>query len=306
MRRPLANIPQVLVTIMLVVVVNLAPATPAQGAMNCGPLDLRGATLRIGSPSSGGQLTLRGEFALAQGQAIDPANETVTVSVHDRSGLVFLAALEPGSLTANSAATAWRFSDPSGEAAAGVRKLKLSSSDGSRFRWTMRALDLDLSDANELELEVVISVGGDCFLAVEPCNRRSEGRALKCRTAAAETAAAVEAKASGPQSPLPSVIAVGVLGWDLATPWEMLQPYLPVTHLGQVRLTLNPSWFFSRTSTSPPTDQDWQAAEASVREWAREIQRIAAAGFQPTANITGMPRWLSSRPSDESKHPNGD
>jgi len=306
MHQALADVSRVARTIALAAAVTLAPATPAQAAMNCAPLDLRGATLRAGSRSSGDQLTLRGEFALAQGQSIDPVSETVTVSVHDRSGLVFLAALEPGSLTANSTATAWSFSDPSGEVAGGLRRLRLSSADGSHFRWTARALDVDLSDANELELEVVISVGGDCFRAVEPCNRGSKGPSLKCRTFAAETIAAVEVKASGPRSPLPSVIAVGVLGWDPAAPWAMLQPYLPVSHLGQVRVALSPSWLFSRTSTAPPTVQEWQAADASVRTWAREVQRIAAAGFQPTANITGMPRWLSSRPGDESRHPNGE
>ncbi len=287
----------------------LAAAPPVEAAFSCTALELKSATLRFGAAGDA-RLTLRGTFTLTGGQSIDPAAETVVISMLDRGGMVFMATLPPGAFRANAAATSWRFSDPSGQQARGLTSVRMSSPDRVHFDWKVQGRNVDLAAANELELEVIVAVGDDCVRAVEPCNRGRNGRSLTCkmRSAQAPSAAAIEVATRGRTSPLPEAVSVGALGWDAGAPWQTLQPYVPAAHLGQVRLyTLDPSWFFDRTATTPPTEQQWQATDQLVRDWAvRELKSVVTAGYEPSVSLTGMPRWLSSRLNDESVHPNGD
>ncbi len=294
-------------SIGLVVALCVFAAPRADAALSCVPLSLREAKLRFGSASNGDRLSLRGEFALSPGQAIDPAAETVVLTLLDRGGTVFRVAIAPGSFRADAATRSWRFADPSGLQARGLRQMRFFSPDGLRFRWKAQARDTDLSAANEVDLEVVLAVGGDCARAVEPCRRGAKGRLLSCRAPSPDAPAAqIEATTRGRNGPLPGVIRVGILGWNPDAPWAMLQQYAPVARQGQVRVyTLDPSYYFDRTSTTPPSPAQWQAAEEQVRAWAREVKALAAAGYQPTTQFCCMPRWLSSRPADESVHPNG-
>lgn len=280
----------------------------AEAALACVPLSLQKAIIRLGPGHNDDRLGVRGEITLGAGQSIDPVAQTVVLSLLDRGGPIFMATIAPGGFRADAAARSWRFSDPSGQQARGVQRMRFSSADGVRFRWNAKGRNLDLSAANELDLEVIVAVGDDCARAVEPCNQGREGRSLTCRRSSpvAPATAEIEATTRGRSWPLPEVVSVGTLGWDPSAPWTMLQPYAPVAHLGQVRIyTLDPSYFFDRTSTTPPTPAQWQAAEDQVRAWAHEVHAVVAAGYQPTTQFCCMPRWLSSRPGDESVHPNG-
>lgn len=291
----------------LIAALGLASAPRAAAALACAPLSLQKTTLRFGPADRDDRLGVAGEFTLPPGGSIDPATETTVLSLLDRSGPVFVGAIAPGAFRRDAAGRTWRFSDPAGQQARGVRSMRISSTDGVHFRWKAQARNLELAAASELDLEVVVAVGGDCARAIEPCARQPNGRSLVCRPPSPGAPAAdIEVATRGRSLPLPEVVGVGTLGWDPRAPWATLQPYAPAAHLGLVRLyTLDPSHLFDRTSTTAPTPAEWAAAEDQVRAWARDVRVIAAAGYQPAVHLCCMPRWLSLRPSDESVHPNG-
>ncbi|MBI5503601.1 MAG: hypothetical protein HY899_02285 [Deltaproteobacteria bacterium] len=294
---------------LMAAVLCLIAARPAQAGLSCVTLSLQKVKLQLGPARGDDRLRVAGEFTLAPPQSIDPGTQAVVVSLLDRGGTVFTAAIAAGTFRADASGRKWRFSDGSGQQARGLTRMSFSSTDGVHFGWKAQGRDLDLSATNELDLEAIVAVGDDCARALEPCNQGRGARTLSCRQPSPDAAAIAEVEVTtrGRTWPLPQVVSIGSLGWDPNAPWTMLEPYAAAAHRGQVRLfTLNPQYFFDQSSTTAPTPAQWQAADDQVRNWAREVQTVVAAGYQPTTQFGGMPRWLSSRPADESVHPAAD
>jgi hypothetical protein len=125
------------------------------------------------------KLNVKGTFVLGgESDGIFPPGERVTVAVGDAAGQAFGQTLPAGTFT--STRNGFRFKAPRGSE--GVRMMKVSAIRNApgRFRFSVRARDVDLLRLQRTPVTMRLVIGNDVGAQTVPCGVDDSGKRLRC------------------------------------------------------------------------------------------------------------------------------
>lgn len=156
-------------------VASLRVTLDAGGGASSGAFTAARAAVTRSKRPAHDHVTLGGTFTTDA--ALDPASQTITVTLSNPGGVLYHRQFAPGTLVANKARTMFRAADAHGSL---TLKHARRTPQNHAVRASLGALDLGGVDLSPAELVMTVDVGGSIFTDVLACKVAKNLRATRC------------------------------------------------------------------------------------------------------------------------------